>query len=73
MSRRHALRGVSAVVLEFALMAPATIGYAPTEAGRGAARYSGFDLGIDNLFNEQYFLFRPFPGRTYVLAAKYTF
>jgi iron complex outermembrane recepter protein len=32
-----------------------------------------FDFGIDNLFNEQYFLFHPFPGRTYVLAGKYTF
>jgi iron complex outermembrane receptor protein len=32
-----------------------------------------FDFGIDNLFNEQYFLFHPFPGRTYVLAAKYKF
>src|SRR5689334_19895746 len=32
-----------------------------------------FDLGIDNIFNEQYFLFHPFPGRTYVMAAKYTF
>ncbi len=32
-----------------------------------------FDFGIDNLFNEQYFLFHPFPGRTYVLAARYTF
>jgi iron complex outermembrane recepter protein len=32
-----------------------------------------FDVGIDNLFNEQYFLFHPFPGRTYVLAGKYTF
>jgi iron complex outermembrane recepter protein len=31
-----------------------------------------FDFGIDNLFNEQYFLFHPFPGRTFVLAAKYT-
>jgi iron complex outermembrane receptor protein len=30
-----------------------------------------FDFGIDNLFNEQYFLFHPFPGRTFVLAAKY--
>jgi iron complex outermembrane receptor protein len=30
-----------------------------------------FDAGIDNLFNEQYFLFHPFPGRTYVLAGKY--
>ena len=32
-----------------------------------------FDFGIDNLFNEQYFLFHPFPGRTFVLATKYTF
>jgi DUF2946 family protein len=32
-----------------------------------------FDFGIDNLFNEQYFPFHPFPGRTHVLAAKYTF
>jgi len=32
-----------------------------------------FDVGIDNLFNQQYFLFHPFPSRTYVVAAKYTF
>jgi iron complex outermembrane receptor protein len=32
-----------------------------------------FDFGIDNLFNEQYFLFHPFPGRTYVMAARATF
>ena len=38
-----------------------------------ATRNFSFDFGIDNLFNEQYFLFHPFPGRTYVLAAKYTF
>jgi iron complex outermembrane recepter protein len=38
-----------------------------------ATRNFAFDFGIDNLFNEQYFLFHPFPGRTYVLAAKYTF
>jgi iron complex outermembrane recepter protein len=31
-----------------------------------------FDFGIDNIFNEQYFLFHPFPGRTFVIAAKYT-
>jgi iron complex outermembrane receptor protein len=31
------------------------------------------DAGIDNVFNEQYFLFHPFPGRTYVVAGKYTF
>jgi iron complex outermembrane recepter protein len=32
-----------------------------------------FDFGIDNVFNEQYFLFHPFPGRTYVMAGKYQF
>ncbi len=38
-----------------------------------ATKNFAFDFGIDNLFNEQYFLFHPFPGRTYVLAAKYAF
>jgi iron complex outermembrane receptor protein len=38
-----------------------------------ATKNFSFDFGIDNLFNEQYFLFHPFPGRSYVLAAKYTF
>jgi iron complex outermembrane receptor protein len=38
-----------------------------------ATQNFSFDFGIDNLFNEQYFLFHPFPGRTYVLAGKYTF
>ena len=38
-----------------------------------ATRNFSFDFGIDNLFNEQYFLFHPFPGRTFVLAGKYTF
>lgn len=38
-----------------------------------ATQNFAFDFGIDNLFNEQYFLFHPFPGRTYVMAAKYTF
>jgi iron complex outermembrane receptor protein len=38
-----------------------------------ATKNFSFDLGIDNLFDEQYFLFHPFPGRTYVLATKYTF
>ena len=32
-----------------------------------------FDFGIDNLFNEQYFLFHPFPGRTYVMAGRVKF
>jgi len=38
-----------------------------------ATQNFAFDFGIDNLFNDQYILFHPFPGRTYVLAAKYTF
>ena len=38
-----------------------------------ATKNFSFDFGIDNLFNQQYFLFHPFPGRTYVLAGKYTF
>ncbi len=38
-----------------------------------ATRNFSFDFGIDNLFNQQYFLFHPFPGRTFVLAGKYTF
>jgi iron complex outermembrane receptor protein len=38
-----------------------------------ATKNLAFDFGIDNLFDEQYFLFHPFPGRTFVLAGKYTF
>jgi iron complex outermembrane receptor protein len=38
-----------------------------------ATRNFSFDFGIDNVFDEKYFLFHPFPGRTYVMAAKYTF
>ncbi len=38
-----------------------------------ATQNFAFDFGVDNLFNEQYFLYHPFPGRTYVLAGKYTF
>lgn len=38
-----------------------------------ATKNFAFDFGIDNLFNDQYFLFHPFPGRTFVLAGKYTF
>ena len=38
-----------------------------------ATKNFAFDFGIDNLFDQQYTLFHPFPGRTYVLAAKYTF
>jgi len=39
------------------------------EAGKNVS----FDFGIDNLFNEQYFLFHPFPGRTCVMAGYYQF
>ncbi|WGR91955.1 TonB-dependent receptor [Bradyrhizobium sp. ISRA443] len=38
-----------------------------------ATKNFAFDFGIDNIFNEQYFLFHPFPGRIFVLAGKYTF
>jgi iron complex outermembrane recepter protein len=38
-----------------------------------ATQNLAFDFGIDNLFNEQYFLYHPFPGRTYLLAGRYTF
>jgi iron complex outermembrane receptor protein len=38
-----------------------------------ATKNFSFDFGIDNIFNEQYFLFHPFPGRTFVLAGKHTF
>ncbi len=31
------------------------------------------DAGIDNLFNEKYFLYHPFPGRTYVASLKARF
>jgi iron complex outermembrane recepter protein len=44
-----------------------------TKMHYNATKNFSFDAGIDNLFNEQYFLFHPFPGRTYVLAAKYQF
>jgi iron complex outermembrane recepter protein len=38
-----------------------------------ATRNFSFDFGIDNVLDEQYFLFHPFPGRTFVIAGKYTF
>jgi iron complex outermembrane recepter protein len=38
-----------------------------------ATKNFSFDFGIDNIFNEQYFLFHPFPGRTFVMAGRYTF
>ena len=28
------------------------------------------DVGIDNIFNDKYFLFHPFPGRTYLASLK---
>jgi iron complex outermembrane recepter protein len=38
-----------------------------------ATKNFSIDFGIDNVFNEQYFLFHPFPGRTYVIAGRATF
>jgi iron complex outermembrane receptor protein len=38
-----------------------------------ATNHLSFDFGIDNIFNEQYFLFHPFPGRTFITAARYKF
>jgi iron complex outermembrane receptor protein len=36
-------------------------------------RDSNFSAMSNHLLNQQYFLFHPFPGRTYVPASKYTF
>jgi iron complex outermembrane receptor protein len=44
-----------------------------TKIHYNATKNFSFDVGIDNIFNEQYFLFHPFPGRTYVVAARYTY
>ena len=44
-----------------------------TKLHYNATKNFSFDFGVDNLFNEQYFLFHPFPGRTYVVAARATF
>ena len=30
-----------------------------------------FDFGVDNLNNHSYFLFHPFPQRTFYMSAKY--
>ena len=35
--------------------------------------HATFSFGIDNIGNEQYFLFHPFPGRTFIAEAKATF
>jgi iron complex outermembrane recepter protein len=32
-----------------------------------------FDFGIDNIGNYKYFLFHPFPQRTFVFSGKYQF
>jgi iron complex outermembrane receptor protein len=44
-----------------------------TKLHYNATKNFSFDVGVDNVFNEQYFLFHPFPGRTYVLAARAAF
>jgi iron complex outermembrane receptor protein len=37
------------------------------------ASYLTATLGIDNLLNEKYFEYHPFPGRTYVASMRLTF
>ncbi len=37
------------------------------------AKYLSASAGIDNVFNEKYFEYHPFPGRTYVMSAKLQF
>jgi iron complex outermembrane receptor protein len=37
------------------------------------ANFLSVDAGIDNLFNEKYYVFHPFPGRTYIASLKLTF
>lgn len=44
-----------------------------TKLHYAATENVSFDFGIDNLFNEQYFLFHPFPGRTYIMAGRVKF
>ncbi|TDX67230.1 iron complex outermembrane receptor protein [Methylosinus sp. sav-2] len=36
-------------------------------------KHISFDFGIDNIGNYKYFLFHPFPQRTYTMSAKYEF
>jgi len=37
------------------------------------ARYLEADVGVDNINNERYFEYHPFPGRTYIASAKLIF
>ena len=53
-------------------MAPAALVF-DAKAHYEASKRMSFDFGIDNIFNEQYFLFHPFPSRTFVMAGKYKF
>ncbi|WP_400765541.1 TonB-dependent receptor [Methylosinus sporium] len=36
-------------------------------------KHVSFDFGVDNIGNYKYFLFHPFPQRTYTISAKYEF
>jgi iron complex outermembrane receptor protein len=36
-------------------------------------RHWSASLGVDNLLDRKYFLFHPFPHRTFVASAKYGF
>jgi iron complex outermembrane receptor protein len=37
------------------------------------ASFLAADVGVDNLFNEKYFEYHPFPGRTYIASARLVF
>ena len=43
---------------------------------KSATKYNervSFDFGIDNIGNYKYFLFHPFPQRTFIFSGKYEF
>jgi iron complex outermembrane recepter protein len=46
---------------------------ADAHANYGVSRHWSLSLGADNLFNRKYFLFHPFPQRTFVGNLKYAF
>jgi iron complex outermembrane receptor protein len=48
-------------------------GLADAHASYGVSRHWSTSLGADNLFNRKYFLFHPFPQRTFVGNLKYAF
>ncbi len=46
---------------------------ADLHASYNVTKWAKIQAGIDNIFNEQYFLYHPFPGRTYFASAKINF